>query len=87
MQACLKRIKIDQSGVPTVFKGYPLDSSLPSEIHKRDLTQGLYRRLLARDPIKEEIDAVLKFTQDLDGITTAKLTCFAIGSSIEIVYN
>ncbi len=88
MQACANRafedLLLDE---PVVFDLPPDDTSLPRADADRIVTD-LYRRLLARDPLPEELDAVFALHAGIvaDGgrnMEWAWMACFAIGTSTE----
>lgn len=46
----------------------------------------LYRRLLSRDPLPEELEALRGLLDDASALDVAKLACFAVGTSVEFAF-
>lgn len=88
MQACANRAAEDLLlDEPVVFKLAPDDTEIGRDAADVIVTD-LYRRLLARDPLPEELDAVFALHEGIvaDGgrnLEWAWMACFAIGTTTE----
>lgn len=89
LSACEARIEKDilLESNAKIFRYISLDSKKPGVEDLKKQTVFLYRKLLLRDPIEEEMKTILEFSDNpLSGRQLAKSLCFAIGSSIEIIF-
>jgi hypothetical protein len=95
LTACSNRVQRDRAagGGAQVFDQFSLDGAAPrpSDAPARALVAALFRRLLARDAIDSEIDAIAALAADPSGQPVsasefAKLACFAIGTSAEFLF-
>jgi hypothetical protein len=97
LSGCGKRVDTDADGQPVVFDeldlaATSLDLSDADTAAAVDATlTDLYRRLLARDPLPEELEALTALTEDGDGnpLTArefAKLACFAVATTSEFLF-
>lgn len=86
LQACWHRFQKDQEGPPVVFQGIDPDGTTVEDPARQ--IRALYRRLLARDPLDEEVGAL----EDLHAEVVSAgglngewqvLSCFAIATSSE----
>jgi hypothetical protein len=88
LQACWTRVELDLADTPVVFTHVALDSSDATETELDAQTTELTRRLLARDPVDDELIAMRDFhatTLELGGTNAewAWGACFALGTSTE----
>ena len=88
MQACVERVTRDlEAETPLIFTLDP-DGTTLDRADADPLVTDLYRRLLARDPLPEEVDAVYSMHAGIvaDGGRTVEwawMACFAIGTTTE----
>ncbi|MFW7378709.1 MAG: hypothetical protein ACOH5I_07880 [Oligoflexus sp.] len=89
LTACSRRAAMDKTAgtAATVFKHFPLtDQAANAEQVKAQVTD-LYRRLLARDPNAQELEAASAFAGQISGgEKLAVALCYAIGTSAENVF-
>jgi hypothetical protein len=95
LSACNARARADKAGPAKVFTALDLRGGAPSpEAPAVDATiRDLYRRLLARDPRAQELAVVRELLdpaqpdapQSAEAFAT--LACYAIGSSLEFLFN
>ena len=93
LSACWQRLQRDldpeqDAGAPVVFGHVPPDDTTLDPEGGEAQVVDLYRRLLARDPLPEEVSAVVGMHEGIvqDGGRNAEwavLACFAIGTSTE----
>jgi hypothetical protein len=89
LAACGKRLELDKvaGASAVVFKHFPLAGGAPNAAQLQAQAGELYRRLLARDPEKVELDTVAGFAGKIGTADKAALAlCLAIGSSAENVF-
>lgn len=88
LQACWHRFQRDQEGEPIVFLGIDPDGTALDPAAGAAQVTGLYRRLLARDPLKAESDALLALHPALVAAGGLNgewqiLACFSIATTSE----
>jgi hypothetical protein len=86
LQACWHRFQKDQEGPPVVFQGIDPDGTTVVDPDRQ--VRSLYRRLLARDPLDEELAAMAGLHAqiiDAGGLNGEwqVLSCFTIATSSE----
>lgn len=94
LSACGARVQADQNGEPRVFRDLDFSSPAPaadSDAFRATVTT-LYQRLLARDPIEAEFEALAELsaaTDDdvLDAADFAHAVCFAVGTTTEFLFH
>ncbi len=96
LSACGRRASLDREaprGRAVVFGRLDLGGAAPepSDSAAQEAIRTLYRRLLARDPTREEVAMVAELAVDETGqavsaVDFATLSCFAIGSSVEFLF-
>lgn len=89
--ACGERVRRDLEGKPVVFRSMDLSLAVvsPATPGFGDAIVDLYRRLLARDPTDEEVDAVLGLAAgdvSLSAREAARLACFSIATTTEVLF-
>ncbi len=89
LAACSKRIELDRAAGASalVFKHFPLTGSSPTAAQLQAQAGELYKRFLARDAEKAELDTVGGFVGKISTPDKAALAlCLAIGSTVENVF-
>ena len=93
LSACSERIERDAGGGAEVFTTLDLGASAPdaASTEFNDTVQMLYRRLLARDPLPEELEVFADLRVDADGATVsgadfALAACYAVGTTTEFLF-
>lgn len=86
LQSCWHRFEKDQEGPPVVFQGIDPDGTTVDDPSRQ--VRVLYRRLLARDPVQEELDALAALHGEIIAAGGLNgewqvLSCFAIATSSE----
>ncbi len=86
LQACWHRFQKDQEGPPVVFQGIDPDGATVADPDRQ--VQALYRRILARDPLDEELAAMADLHQQIVAAGGLNgewqvLACFAVATSSE----
>jgi hypothetical protein len=89
LSACGVRAERDSRGPAVVFSGVDLSASLTASAPGvRDMVKRLVQRLLARDANEAEVDAIVSMLDGsgLPGAQFAQLSCFAIATSTEFLF-
>lgn len=92
LAACSRAVERDAAGTAEVFTDLDLSAASVSAGAEVSATiQDLYRRLHARDPLPEETEELQALLVDDDGnavsaVDFAKLSCFAIAGTTEMVF-
>ena len=92
LAACSNRAWLDSQGPALVFTSLDLDAESvdPDDENLEAQIVLLYRRLLSRDPLPQEVaaitDGLLGTERSLSALEFAKLACFAIGSTTEFIF-
>lgn len=93
LSACGERVERDRSGEAELFSALDLDGEAPSadEPAFGETVEALYRRLLARDPLTEELAVLAELLVDDDGEPVsasrfAHLACFIIATTTEFSF-
>jgi len=95
LNACGNRVDLDNAAgtQAKVFKHFSLEGAAPapSATSTQALVSDLYRRLLARNAVESEREAVASLAVDEDGKAVpaaefARLACFTIGTSAEFLF-
>lgn len=88
LAACARRVELDRSGKPVVFRHFDLEASALSAQADGVNAQvdELYQRLLSRDPLAEERAAVVALAEGTSGSDFATLACFSIGTTTEFLF-
>lgn len=95
LSACANRVGLDQKAgaAAAVFDEFALDGKAPAPTaaSTRALITDLYRRLLARDPVTDEVRRVAALARDdagnpVSATDFAKLACYAVGTSAEFLF-
>jgi hypothetical protein len=91
LAGCSRRAELD-AALPIearlLFTAFPLETGTVVDASALDaLGTTLYRRFLARDPLPEELAALQPLRDGgTAALDVAKLTCFAIGSTVEFAF-
>ncbi len=91
LSACARRAELDAAQPPearAVFTAFELTPGATVDAASLDaLGTTLYRRLLARDPLPEELAALQPLRDDdTAALDVAKLACFAVGTTVEFSF-
>ena len=93
LSACGSRAEADASGGAVVFTDLDLSGPAPEASNEAvgGTATALYRRLLSRDPLAEEIELLAQLTVDdagdpVSAVDFAKLACFTVASSTEFLF-
>lgn len=90
LHACEKRIQLDISlgkSNAKVFSAIDLNTSKATTEEVKNQTTLLYQLFHQRDPSKEELEITSQFSNNTsEPKTLAKSLCFAIGSTIEVLF-
>lgn len=93
LAACSRRVSLDTTSSPQVFTALDLGAGAlsPDDGAVEETVVALYRRLLARDPLPEEVELARQLTTDDEGQPVsaadfAKLACYAVGTSVELLF-
>jgi len=88
LQACYNRLVLDLEGDPVVYTEVDLAAGSATDAEAEAQITGLSRRILARDPLPEEIAALSGLRADVadeggDNADWVTLVCFALATSTE----
>lgn len=93
LSACSTRADLDAKGDPKVFTALDLNDDAPKATASEtvETIETLYRRLLRRDPLQDEVSTVATLVVDKDDEPVsarefASAACFAIGSTTEFLF-
>ncbi|MDX2014624.1 MAG: hypothetical protein SFW67_30780 [Myxococcaceae bacterium] len=89
LSACGARAAKDAAGPAVVFTEVDLAATLtPTSPGVRRQVERLFQRLLARDALPAEVDAVVSMLEGpgMTGREFAQLSCFALGTSTEFLF-
>lgn len=95
LRACAARVRLDAAGPPVLFSELPLGGPMAgaAEAAIDSTVTTLYRRLLARDPHPEELQALRELAApDAAGAPPsadefALAACFAVGGTLEFLFH
>jgi hypothetical protein len=91
MAACGRRVDDDAAATPAVFTSLDLTADSVTEAEADATADVLYDRLLMRDPLETERDALRELRTDDDGADVsardfAKMACLAVGTTTEFLF-